>query len=154
MPRASTGTVHWHWSAELQRECWHGRWTRWDALDPDIPRTDEAAARACADDAGEPQPAMARRQSHLRHLARGAGARRHGADVLGHTDIKMTDKYLRNASAVRGGAFGEVFPALPPMNRHRNVSDASGFAIQPKNRLFSGVDGTRTRGLRRDRPAL
>ena len=34
-------------------------------------------------------------------------------DVLGHTQTSMTDRYMRNAQAVRGGAFGEVFPALP-----------------------------------------
>jgi hypothetical protein len=34
-------------------------------------------------------------------------------DLLGHTQTSMTDRYMRNATAVRGGAFGEVFPALP-----------------------------------------
>jgi integrase len=34
-------------------------------------------------------------------------------DVLGHTQVTMTDRYLRDASAVRDGTFGEVFPALP-----------------------------------------
>jgi integrase len=55
MARRSTGTVDWRWSAELQRHCWHGRWTRgdgsrtpWHALDPEILETDEAAAHECA----------------------------------------------------------------------------------------------------------
>ena len=40
-------------------------------------------------------------------------------DVLGHTQVSMTDKYMRNATVIRGGAFGEPFPVLPPVgNRH------------------------------------
>jgi integrase-like protein len=34
-------------------------------------------------------------------------------DLLGHTKTDMTDRYLRNATAVRGGHFGEVFGPLP-----------------------------------------
>lgn len=55
MPRPSTGTVDWRWSAELQRDCWHGRWTRadgsrtpWHALDPLIEESDVDGARECA----------------------------------------------------------------------------------------------------------
>jgi integrase len=40
-------------------------------------------------------------------------------DVMGHTSTSMTDKYLRNAQAVRGGSFGQPFPELPEFNRHR-----------------------------------
>jgi hypothetical protein len=43
-------------------------------------------------------------------------------DVLGHTQVSMTDRYMRDASAVRGGQFGEPFPALPVI-RQRFVSD-------------------------------
>ena len=55
MSRKSTGTVDWRWSPTLQRNCWHGRWTRgdgsrtnWLALDPDIPEHDEEGARKAA----------------------------------------------------------------------------------------------------------
>ena len=32
-------------------------------------------------------------------------------DVLGHTQTSMTDRYVRAAAFVRGGAFGEPIPA-------------------------------------------
>lgn len=38
-------------------------------------------------------------------------------DILGHTQTSMTDRYMRDATAVRGGAFGQVFPALPPIRQ-------------------------------------
>ncbi len=77
-------------------------------------------------------------------------------DVLGHTQTSMTDRYMRNATAVRSGAFGEVFPTLPDLlgiapNRPGAIG---GSRSSLKQAVFSGVDGTRTRGLRRDRPAL
>ena len=34
-------------------------------------------------------------------------------DVAGHTQTSMTDRYMRQAGVLRGGRFGEVFPALP-----------------------------------------
>jgi len=34
-------------------------------------------------------------------------------DVLGHTQTSMTDRYMRSASVLRGGAFGRPFPPLP-----------------------------------------
>lgn len=34
-------------------------------------------------------------------------------DTLGHTHTNMTDRYMRNASMLRGGRFGEPFPPLP-----------------------------------------
>jgi integrase len=59
-------------------------------------------------------------------------------DVLGHTQTSMTDRYVRAAASVRGGQFGEPFPALPPIgsNRHPFVSDVSTFTIQPESRPF------------------
>ena len=74
-------------------------------------------------------------------------------DVLGHTQVSMTDRYMREATAVRGGGFGEPFPTLPEF-RQRIVNDETGSEIEPKTSAYCGVDGTRTRGLRRDRPAL
>ena len=74
----------------------------------------------------------------------------------GHTDYSTTQRYVREAEAVREG-FGDVFPPLPaclfesPRNRPGTISFA---AISQKQAQSSGVDGTRTRGLRRDRPAL
>ncbi len=73
----------------------------------------------------------------------------------GHTDFDTTQGYIRIAEAAREG-FGDPFPALPssviggnrsPESLHRSVSERN-FSS------FSGADGTRTRGLRRDRPAL
>jgi integrase len=46
-------------------------------------------------------------------------------DVLGHTQVSMTDKYLRNATAVRGGAFGEPFPALPEFRHSSDIDETS-----------------------------
>jgi integrase len=56
-------------------------------------------------------------------------------DVLGHTQVSMTDRYMRNASAVRGGQFGEPFPALPAI-RHSIVIDDSGLTELAKNKHF------------------
>ena len=72
----------------------------------------------------------------------------------GHTTFSTTELYIREAEAVREG-FGAVFPTLPestlgPFRIHPKVRRRSGV----KQALLSGVDGTRTRGLRRDRPAL
>jgi integrase len=64
-------------------------------------------------------------------------------DVLGHTQVSMTDRYMRNASAVRGGQFGEPFPALP-LIRHRSVIDDSALTIEPKKSIFGGADGSIT----------
>jgi hypothetical protein len=47
-------------------------------------------------------------------------------DVLGHTQVSMTDRYMRDATAVRGGQFGEPFPPLPPI-RHGGVK--ASFAV-------------------------
>jgi integrase len=66
-------------------------------------------------------------------------------DVLGHTQTAMTDKYLRNATIVRGGSFGEAFPALPPIGRqfrHESVLtefEASNYA-QSQALLRGGRD--------------
>jgi integrase len=79
----------------------------------------------------------------------------------GHASFATTEIYIREAESVREG-FGEVFPALPaellePIGgglaevwQDPNL----GSLIRENACLFSGVDGTRTRGLRRDRPAL
>jgi len=70
-------------------------------------------------------------------------------DVLGHTQVSMTDRYMREATAVRGGGFGEPFPTLPAClfsidpNRPDTID-----AVQSslKQALSSGVDGTRRIG--------
>jgi hypothetical protein len=53
-------------------------------------------------------------------------------DVLGHTQFSMTDKYLRDANAVRGGQFGAPFPPLPPI-RHSGVmtEKSTGNYVEP-----------------------
>jgi integrase len=74
----------------------------------------------------------------------------------GHTTFSTTELYVREAEAVREG-FGDPFPALPPAllgiapNRPGRFSRSRS---SQKQAVLGGVDGTRTRGLRRDRPAL
>ncbi|HSY24083.1 MAG TPA: site-specific integrase [Polyangiaceae bacterium] len=34
-------------------------------------------------------------------------------DVAGHTQTSMTDRYMRSAAVLRGGRFGQPFPAVP-----------------------------------------
>ncbi len=81
-------------------------------------------------------------------------------DVLGHTQTQMTDRYMRSAAMLRGGRFGDPFPPLPPSlteaakgleSKRRQFKPGQLVGIAAQN---SGADGTRTRGLRRDRPAL
>jgi integrase len=79
----------------------------------------------------------------------------------GHEDFATTQGYVREAEAIRVG-FGLVFPTLPvslltgESDRSLDQSRARGRFLSRRNysRNFSGADGTRTRGLRRDRPAL
>jgi integrase len=80
----------------------------------------------------------------------------------GHENIDTTMGYVRTAEALRVG-FGEPFPPLPVAllrsrdgeNLSRNLSRVSPEMILARDHAVScGVDGTRTRGLRRDRPAL
>jgi integrase len=77
----------------------------------------------------------------------------------GHQNFETTQKYIRLADALRAG-FGTVFPSLPPELLSESTS---GVLITSSDQelvtagilsRFSGADGTRTRGLRRDRPAL
>ena len=83
-------------------------------------------------------------------------------DVLGHTQTSMTDRYMRSAAMLRGGRFGSPFPPLPErLSASRAFRSTFAFEseipaeIIGKTRgTFGGADGTRTRGLRRDRPAL
>jgi integrase len=53
-------------------------------------------------------------------------------DVLGHTQTSMTDRYVRAAASVRGGNFGQPFPALPAI-RHSIVSDDSALSKLPES---------------------
>jgi Phage integrase family len=82
-------------------------------------------------------------------------------DIAGHTQTSMTDRYMRAAGVLRGGRFGEPFPPLPPslFRRAGEVVSSGSDQIRSTNKAaflttYSGADGTRTRGLRRDRPAL
>jgi len=74
----------------------------------------------------------------------------------GHRTFSTTELYVREAEAVREG-FGDPFPALPAAllgiapNRPGRFSRSRS---SQKQAVLGGVDGTRTRGLRRDRPAL
>ena len=76
----------------------------------------------------------------------------------GHQNFETTQRYIRLADSLRVG-FGTVFPPLPP----ELIESTSEFPITSFDHVsasggvlsrFSGADGTRTRGLRRDRPAL
>ena len=75
-------------------------------------------------------------------------------DVLGHTETEQTDRYTRNGTLLRSGRLGEPFPALPAISSANRSGTIRASRSSLKQALFSGVDGTRTRGLRRDRPAL
>ncbi len=68
----------------------------------------------------------------------------------GHTDFQTTQGYLVTADAVGRDNFGEPFPELPEGSTYRHDFSASPL----KSFENRGADGTRTRGLRRDRPAL
>ncbi len=74
----------------------------------------------------------------------------------GHKSFSTTILYVREGAAIREG-FGEPFPALPageleivPKSPRGDIFSRTSQKIG----VLSGVDGTRTRGLRRDRPAL
>ena len=73
----------------------------------------------------------------------------------GHERYETTQKYVREAEAIRDG-FGDAFPRLPePLvtaARRRVSKSVSNSLVTTRN--VGGADGTRTRGLRRDRPAL
>jgi integrase len=74
----------------------------------------------------------------------------------GHTTIETTMGYIREAESFAGQAFGTPFPPLPPellAGKNPSTIGAAGSAAGWTGQ-GSGVDGTRTRGLRRDRPAL
>ena len=76
-------------------------------------------------------------------------------DIAGHTQTSMTDRYMRAAGILRGGRFGQPFPTLPPRPGEFRIGFRR-FGQIPSifTEKTSGADGTRTRGLRRDRPAL
>jgi len=77
----------------------------------------------------------------------------------GHEEFETTQEYIRLAEDLRS-AFGQVFPPLPPELFERrqlgiSITSSDHAAVTSgKDVAFSGADGTRTRGLRRDRPAL
>ncbi len=76
----------------------------------------------------------------------------------GHESMETTMGYVREAESFAGNAFGVPFPELPSSllgdagaNPSTVVSAGSAKTVDGTR---GGVDGTRTRGLRRDRPAL
>jgi len=74
----------------------------------------------------------------------------------GHTTIETTMGYIREAESFAGEAFGQPFPPLPA-ELLGELDPSTLVAAGPAGGWtghVSGVDGTRTRGLRRDRPAL
>jgi len=92
---------------------------------------------------------------------RGDGAERIWART-GHEDWPTMRKYMRVAESL-GAGFGSVFPPLPTqlLARLPRIDPQSirgitrnSLGIRKDYGNSSGADGTRTRGLRRDRPAL
>ena len=84
---------------------------------------------------------------------RGDGAERIWQRV-GHEDWATTRKYLRTAEALSDGLC-DVFPPLPAaLLEYPEDKDPESIRDLVSTRYLSGADGTRTRGLRRDRPAL
>jgi hypothetical protein len=77
----------------------------------------------------------------------------------GHQNFETTQRYIRVADEHRVG-FGDVFPPLPPellkgADPEVLISGLDQSLVSTCVLAgFSGADGTRTRGLRRDRPAL
>ncbi len=73
----------------------------------------------------------------------------------GHTTAETTLGYIREAESFAGDAFGVPFPALPAALYAASPSTvlAAG-AAKTVDGFVGGADGARTRGLRRDRPAL
>ena len=74
-------------------------------------------------------------------------------DVMGHTNTAMTDKYMRNAQAVRGGNFGDPFPALPvsSFKRHDGISQHETNVVST---TYEVVTEERSRSRERPRPDL
>jgi integrase len=75
-------------------------------------------------------------------------------DVAGHTQTSMTDRYMRAATMLRSGRFGEVFPPLP------DPSDLVSSGFRPRDDKtdlttcnYSGGAGNRTRVRKRLAPA-
>ena len=80
----------------------------------------------------------------------------------GHRRFETTQIYVREAESLREG-FGDVFPPLPPdlLEPTKEFRSGSGLSTETRpillgqfRQISGGADGTRTRGLRRDRPAL
>lgn len=61
-------------------------------------------------------------------------------DVLGHTQVSMTDRYMRAATVARAGNFGAPFPALPS-DTTQTMSLSGAVSIELLTAI-SGVDGT------------
>ncbi|SRR6266542_3179531 len=69
-------------------------------------------------------------------------------EMLGHTSIKVTERYAHFAP----GALRSIADATRPVVHPLSTADPAMLAKYSER--LSGADGTRTRGLRRDRPAL
>jgi hypothetical protein len=162
-PHKETGAWHWHAFITV------GGKRPLTPLDPSIPRDDVARAKECAREtswkAGVRRPELHEgsptRKPLTWHDLRATGATWMAVradDPLkikqrcGHTTFTTTEIYIREAEAVREG-FGEVFPVLPKVLIQFRADQNRSLRSSLKG-LLGGVDGTRTRGLRRDRPAL
>jgi len=73
--------------------------------------------------------------------------------LAGHQEFATTQEYIRMATMVGGNNFGEPFPELPESLSVPSILQGNPASVTLKD-VFCGADGTRTRGLRRDRPAL
>jgi integrase len=69
-------------------------------------------------------------------------------EMLGHTSIKVTERYAHFAPGALRSVANATRPVVHPL------STAIPADLSKYSELLSGADGTRTRGLRRDRPAL
>jgi integrase len=97
------------------------------------------------------------RRAYSQALADADVTAQQASALAGHASLSAHARYLASASTVRHlpeGAEPKLFVQKSAAETNQR-SDESGVSVSVENRSgISGADGTRTRGLRRDRPAL
>jgi hypothetical protein len=85
------------------------------------------------------------RRAYSQALADAGATAQQASSLAGHTSLSAHARYLANSGKMRR----VPLEALPDISLVRSLPPSI-----VNQRDFSGADGTRTRGLRRDRPAL
>jgi integrase len=73
-------------------------------------------------------------------------------DVLGHTQTSMTDRYMRDASAMRSGQFGLPFPPLPEFRQRSVMTKNATRNYAESNELLRGGRDSKTSTANADLP--